>query len=164
VLPPRPGYVQRVGLDDLVERLGEGPERVAIRVRPGDFVSVEMPIAEVWPAARQERIEQEIAGAVTIASERDLRQDVGFGIRQLADTAVKAMSPSVNDPTTAVTCIGYLRSILVRLAARSFPERVRRHPERELTAIAPGRAFEEYLSSLAEVSRYTAGDARVAGL
>ena len=123
-------------------RTTDGIERLAILVCPGDFVGVETPIAEVWPAGvRDERREDILRSIVTIASERDLRQDVDFGVRQLADTALKAMSPGINDPMTAVTCISYLRSILVRLTERADPPAVRRFPEPELTVIVRRRRY-----------------------
>ena len=84
VLPRRPGYVQWIAVEGLVDQVYEGVERVAILVRPGDFVSVEMPIAEVWPAAAVERCGEELAGVVSIANERDLNQDVDFGIASCA--------------------------------------------------------------------------------
>ena len=163
VAPSRPGYVQRVGIEDLVGVLAGRVDRLAILVRPGDFVSVEMPIAEVWPAESARDCESSIRDAVAIAAERDLDQDVDFGVRQLADIALKAMSPGVNDPMTAITCISYLRSILVRITERAQPSMVRRFPEHDLTAIIPQREFEEYLDAMLQINRYVAGDAWVAG-
>ncbi len=162
VAPSRPGYVQRVGIDDLVGALAGRVGRLAFLVRPGDFVSIEMPIAEVWPAESAREREDAIRDAVSIAAERDLDQDVDFGVRQLADIALKAISPGVNDPMTAITCIGYLRSILVRITERAQPPSVRRFPEHELTVLVPQRAFEEYLDAMLQINRYVAGDAWVA--
>jgi uncharacterized membrane protein len=163
VLPSRPGFVQRVELDALMANLGDDAERISIVVCAGDLVATDMPIAETWPAAAAERWCGELRRAVTIADERDLDQDVGFGLRQLTDVALKAMSPGINDPMTAVTCIGYLRSILVRLAARAEPSRVRRADGRALTVVVRRRGFGEYLESLLQISRYVDGDAWVAG-
>nr|MBA2794841.1 DUF2254 domain-containing protein [Thermoleophilaceae bacterium] len=127
----------------------------------GDFVSIEMPIAEIWPPEAAEQCRSELLGAVAIASERDLDQDVDFGLRQLADTALKAMSPGINDPATAVTCIGYLRSILARLADRAPLPAVRTMPDHELTIVVRRRTFDEHLETLLQVSRYVEGDAWV---
>lgn len=163
VLPPRPGYVQRVELDDLARAMGGLARRVAVLVCPGDFVSIETPIAEVWPREGAEAWRERVLSAVTIASERDLDQDVDFGLRQLTDTALKAISPSVNDPTTAVTCIGYVRAILVRLTERASAPSVRRFPDRELAIVARQRRFDEYCESLLQINRYVAGDGWVGG-
>jgi uncharacterized membrane protein len=69
VLPSRPGYVQRIGLDDLPDRLDGSARRVAILVCPGDFVSVETPIAELWPPESAESGARAIRRAVSITSE-----------------------------------------------------------------------------------------------
>lgn len=161
VLPPRPGFVQRVDVEEMADALPDGVDRLAIRVCPGDFVSVESPLAEVWPAEVADDCRAAVIGAVSIASERDIVQDVDFGVRQLADIALKAMSPGLNDPTTAVNCIGYLRAILVRLAARSSPPSVRRFLDGDLTVIVRMRRFDEFLESILQISRYAAGDAWV---
>lgn len=81
IVPNRPGFVQRVELDDLPGRLDGRAQRVAILVCPGDFVSIETPIAEIWPAQAAEASRRAVAGAV----ERDIGQDVDFGLRQLSD-------------------------------------------------------------------------------
>ncbi len=163
VTPPRPGFVQRVNIKDMAAALEGRADRIAIRVSPGDFISIESPIAEVWPAGVAEECEHGVLSAVSIASERDIAQDVDFGVRQLADIALKAVSPGLNDPTTAVTCIGYLRSILVRLSERPPLASVRRFPDGdgELVVVARQRLYGEYLDSIAQINRYAAGDAWV---
>ena len=101
--------------------------------------------------------------AVSISSERDLSQDVDFGVRRLTDVALKAISPSISDPMTAVTCVGYLRSILVRLAERADPPAVRRFPDHDLSVVVRRRAFGEHLEAVLQITRYLKGDAWVAG-
>ena len=64
---------------------------------------------------------------------------------------------------TAVTCISYLRSILVRLTERADPPGVRRFEDQELTVIVAQRHYEEYLEALLQINRYVEGDAWVAG-
>jgi len=163
VVPPRPGYVQRVGLDDLVDNLPDEVERVAVLVCPGDFVSVETAMVELWPAGAAQRCERTVHDAVSIASERDPDQDVGFALRQLADIALRALSPGVNDPMTAITCISYARAILVRLTDRGLPEGERRFPDRALTVMVRRRSYAEHLECLRQIGRYVGGDAWVAG-
>ncbi|WP_372790627.1 DUF2254 domain-containing protein [Paraconexibacter sp.] len=162
VMARRPGFVQRVGLDDLVAGVAGRAERFAILVRPGDFVSIETTVIEVWPPEAAEDCRAAFQDAVAVTSERDLAQDVHFGLRQLTDTALKAMSPGINDPMTAVTCIGYLRALLVRVTDRAQPPGVRRFPEHDLTAVLLQRRYEEYLELLVQISRYVEGDAWVA--
>jgi uncharacterized membrane protein len=95
---------------------------------------------------------------VLVRRERDLEQDVDFGLRQLADTALRALSPGINDPATAVTCIGYIRAVLVRLSSRALPEALREFPDSGVTVAVRRRAFCEYLEVLLQLSRAADGD------
>lgn len=59
-------------------------------------------------------------GAYGIGRHRTADQDPSFGVRQIVDMALKALSPGVNDTSTAVMCVDYLAAILARLACRQF--------------------------------------------
>ena len=72
-------------------------------------------------------------------------QDAAFGIRQIVDVALKALSPGINDTTTAVTCVDYLTAILARLASRPIPSSYR-YEDGELRVIAKGPSFEGLLA------------------
>jgi uncharacterized membrane protein len=158
----KPGYVQRIELEALVDGVADVAERVAILVCPGDFARLDEPIAEVWPPAAAERCTDAIRDAVPVRRERDLDQDVDFGLRQLADTALRALSPGINDPATAVTCIGYIRAVLVRLTSRELPHPLREFPDVAVTVAFRRRAFSEYLQVLLQLSRSTSGDGWIA--
>jgi uncharacterized membrane protein len=152
------GYVQRVALDDLARQLADEADRLTLRVCPGDFAGLETTLAEVWPAEAADRCCREIRDALPVRRERDLQEDIDFGLRQLADTALKALSPGINDPATAVTCIRYLGTILASLAERALPQAVREFPEHGLTVVLRRRGFEEHLTVLAQINRYAGGD------
>ena len=57
----------------------------------------------------------------SISHYRTVEQDAAFGIRQIVDVALKALSPGINDTTTAVTCVDYLTAILARIALPANP-------------------------------------------
>lgn len=163
VFPGRPGYVQTIALGELAAGLDEPGLRVHLPVTPGQFVSEADPIGVVWNGRSAERAEAVLRAAVVVTSERNVEQDALYGVRQLADMSIKALSPSVNDPTTAWTCIHYLRAILERLAARALPGEVRHYEEQDLVVVAPTTSFEEYVdAAFVQVARYASGDARVA--
>ncbi|WP_016693504.1 DUF2254 domain-containing protein [Rhodococcus rhodochrous] len=81
------------------------------------------PIARCWPAHPQhplagetlDRLAEQIRDAVRTGSERTTAQDVGFGLRQLTDVVVRALSPGINDPTTAVHGLVACTAVLVEL-------------------------------------------------
>ncbi len=122
----------------------------------------ETAIAEVFPAeAAEATCRRAILHCISIERERDVIQDARFGIRQLADIALRALSPAVNDPTTAVLCIQYLQAVFERL--------VRLQPQPSIFHLANGAslleirqpAFQEYLEVFLEISHYTGGNMRV---
>ncbi len=158
----RPGYVRRVELTDLAGQLHGRAERAVITVCGGDFVGAETSkIAEVWPAGAAGACREPLRNAIAIDDERDLDQDVDFGLRQLADTAMRAMSPGTADPMTAVTGVRYLSSILRSLAARPEPVSVHTYAEHGVTIAVRRRAFTEHLEVMAQLGRFAAADAWV---
>ncbi|MCA1599746.1 MAG: DUF2254 domain-containing protein, partial [Chloroflexi bacterium] len=165
IYPARPGYVQSIALDDLIRSIDRaGGRRLYLAVCPGDFVAPQTHIAEIWLAAGPAgQIEDAVHHQIVVVSQRDMHQDADFGVRQLADIALKAMSPGINDPTTAVTAIGYLGAILARLARHELPSPVRRDGGSPVTVVVRQRTFEEYVEVLVEVGRVSTTNARVAG-
>ncbi len=120
------GYLQSVDADDLMER-ATGEDLVArILVRPGRFVIEGQPLAQVWPAAQIDDSATDALGdAFVVDRERTPTQDVEMLVEQLVQVAVRALSPGINDPFTAMTCIDWLGAALARAARRSFPETAR---------------------------------------
>lgn len=82
----------------------------------------------------------------TISRHRTVDNDPAFGISQLVDIALKALSPGVNDTSTAVMCVNYLAAILTRLADQKFPA-LHRYDGDELRVIALAPSFEFLLNS-----------------
>jgi len=163
VYASRPGYVQTAEIDDVPEAEGSPGLRIHVRVAPGQFVTEAQPTAEVWHGEHDGRVEDALERAIVIGNERDLAQDAGYGVRQLADIAKRAISPSMNDPTTAWTCIHYIRAILERLACREFPAMLRRYDGGRIAVIARRAEWDEYVEAgLVQVARH-ARDPRVAG-
>jgi uncharacterized membrane protein len=162
VYAERSGYVRTVDLEALGKAVEERPLLAHVAAAPGDFVGGRDPVVEVWgPDPADEGAARGLARAVVVADERDVEHDAGYGVRQLADIAMRALSPSVNDPTTAVTCVRYLREILARLAGRAFPSPVRRLAG-DVVLVVRVRPFEEYVgTAFLQVGRY-ARDVRVA--
>jgi uncharacterized membrane protein len=93
---------------------------------PGSSLVEGVPFATAWPVApgatlsaeAREKLARDINAAVATGFERTNVQDVGFGFRQLVDVAARALSPGINDPTTAVHVIGHLSALLCGLAER----------------------------------------------
>jgi uncharacterized membrane protein len=132
-----------------------------------DYVVAGTPVAHLWapdpartlPAAQD--VAPVVSTAVDLGFERTLQQDVGFGIRQLVDTACKALSPAVNDPYTAIQAVHHLSDILVALVARSLGSEVTHRTHG--TLVVPGRRFADYLAAaVGPIRRYGSAEPTVA--
>jgi uncharacterized membrane protein len=163
VMAPRPGYVQAIALEELPRRLGVSGAHGHVCVAPGDFVTSRSLLGEFWFEDREVESEQ-LQPLFVVASEREVGQDALYGLRQLADIAIRALSPGVNDPTTARTCVGYMHAILELLTERSLPRRVRRYPEERVVLVARTHGYGEYLEPFLEVRRHAADDERVSSV
>jgi uncharacterized membrane protein len=158
----RPGYIQRISFSRLSNILQRPGLYLNLPVCPGDFVTEETVIAEVWPAQEADMAcRKAILNSIYIERERDFYQDARFGVRQLADIALRALSPAVNDPTTGVLCITYLQAV--------FEHLVRCEPQPNMFHLANGAsileirqpAFREYLEVFLEIGHYAGGNTRV---
>jgi len=140
------GYIQHIELEGLSESASQQCCIVRLERRPGDFVVEGTTLLHVLQTAPpSDPGVQELLGFFVVESYRTVYQDVGFGIRQIVDIANKALSPGINDPTTAVTCIEYLSAIMARLARRQL-HNGNRHIEGRLCLIVPAYSFAELLT------------------
>ena len=117
------GYIRFIDLKRLLVLATSYRVKVRVLRRVGQFLPAGTPLLLVH---RAERLSPAAAaafrGAFDFGPSRTLQQDVEFGILQIVDIALKAISPAVNDPTTAIGCVDQLSRILIRLASREPPE------------------------------------------
>ena len=116
------GYLQAVDGRSLF-RLGEG-RRLVIVMEPeiGDFVVPGQALASVSPPGQvDDAVFRQVRKAFLLGPERTPEQDVEFGIVEISDIAIKALSPGINDPTTAFRCIDRLSEILLEMGTRAPP-------------------------------------------
>ena len=156
----RPGVVQRIDYRSLL-RLAER-HGVTIRLlrAVGEFVPAGAPLLDVYgeglPDADGPR------RSVPLGNERSLDEDVGFGLRQLVDVAERALSPGINDPTTAVQVLDQLHDLLRRLATRPLPPRQIFTEDGRLAVDIPQPGFADHLElAIDEISRWGADAERV---
>lgn len=161
----RAGYIQALGTGALVELACEHDLRVSFRRGPGARLVGDEVLAWSWPEAgamtgeQTEAISEAVDEAVAVGSERTLQEDVAFGLRQLVDIAIKALSPSINDPTTAVAALGSLGTILGMLAREPLGPRVYRDGGDMPRVLVPGPTFPDYLDlAVAQIALYGASD------
>ena len=160
----RSGFLQQFNDEHLLGAVQEENVSVALLVVTGQFLYQGAVVARAWPTARIDPAEltQRVERALMLGSERTLRADVELGIRQLADIAVKALSPGINDPTTATICIDRLGQILVEIANRPDQPAVRHGDGGRGTLIRPTLAWNTAVrSAFEEIRHYGSGDPMV---
>ncbi len=140
------GYIQHVDNALLLRLACEHDTVVRMERGIGEFVRRDAALVSVaMTKLPDESLADSLRACFDIDRYRTLEQDAAFGIRQLVDIALRALSPSTNDTTTAVMCVDYLTAILTRLAPRKIPSAFRYH-EGHLRVIAAGPTFGGLLS------------------
>jgi uncharacterized membrane protein len=122
VMAAKSGYLQAIDEDALVELAVRENLLIHLGYRPGNFITRGSTLITVWPG---EKVDDSLAKAANdifvVGPERTLEQDAEFAIGQMVEIAVRALSPGVNDPITAMTCIDWLGDSLCKLAGRKMP-------------------------------------------
>jgi len=145
------GYVQSVDEESLLTLARKLPGVLRMEHGIGGFVARGAPLVAV---ARAEDatlpltvdLTDQINRSFSLGNQRTTEQDAGFGLRQIVDIALKALSPGVNDTTTAIICIDHLGALLTQLADRRLPNPWRAdHDQVLIIAIRP--SFRQFVAT-----------------
>ena len=141
------GYLQFVGIETLVTAASEAQGRLRLLIAPGMWLQAGVPCAAFEPERGSEvdrdRLQDALADALGVGHERSTAEDVAFGIQQLVDIAIKALSPSVNDPTTAMNCVDRLVQVLIAAGTASDAPRSFTDTEGVLRLEVPFPSFDQ---------------------
>ena len=144
----RSGYLQAVDNDALMRIAVEENLLLHLGYRPGNFITRGSVLVTVWPGEKvDEKLTTKINAIFIVGPERTLEQDVEFAISQLVEIAVRALSPGINDPITAITCIDWLGAILCQLANRKMPSSHRYDENNRLRVICKLFTFERMVDA-----------------
>jgi uncharacterized membrane protein len=137
--------------------------RVRVTRQIGDFVPEGLPVMMIsrrTPLDRHHAIH--LTGAFDIGPMRTLQQDVEFGVIQIVDIALRAISPAVNDPSTAISCIDQLTRILIRWIGRMPPEQHLYRPSNQLRVSIPWISLDKLLdTAIEQIRAYSSTDVAV---
>lgn len=128
VIDERSGYLQHLDAAGLAQWAGENRTMIRLLVRPGEHVFPGAPIALAKPLV--EGVEDAIRNATALSEQRSNDADIEFAIRQLVEVAVRALSPGVNDPHTAISVVDRLGVSLCMLKPLHLPSGVVLHEGR----------------------------------
>ncbi|MTJ10996.1 DUF2254 domain-containing protein [Anabaena sp. UHCC 0204] len=136
------GYLQAIDDEELIKITAKYNLLVRLQTRPGKFVVQGSDLIWVFPSEKvNKKLTQKINDAFIFGKERTEQQDVEFPINQLVEIALRAISPAVNDPFTAIRCIDQLSSGFCHLVQRNFPSSYRYDKNNKLRVIAEGVKF-----------------------
>ncbi len=142
------GWVQNVDYDALLAALPPSA-RVRLGTFAGQYAIQNTPICHIFPAPDDlDELTSAVQAAVMVGESRTLQQDMEYGVRQLSDVALKAMSPGINDPTTAHDAISHLGTVLADLLSRQPPARRLTGAEGQVLVI-PDATTHEHLVGIA---------------
>jgi len=136
------GYLQFVDGDALMALAMQEDVVIKVERRPGHYVVATRPLALVCPGNRlTDQLMYRVNCAFALGNQRTSGQDIEFAVNELVEIAIRALSPGVNDPFTAMTCVDRLGSALCRLAQQEMPSPYRYDTQDQLRVITPVFTF-----------------------
>jgi uncharacterized membrane protein len=152
------GYIVTVDNEGLLGFAREEGRVLRMELAVGEFAIRGQPIVSLHgnDAVREDALRR-LSSLYALEGQRTIEQDAGFGLQQMVDVGLKALSPGINDQSTAVTCIDRLADVVVLLARRRVERRLRRDDE-ALRVIALGPTFAGLVSLAFEDLRDAGGD------
>jgi len=163
VLSRRSGYIRFIDIDYLVALARDLGVCIRMERRVGHFVPAGIPLMRVSKGGQitAERELQLLEGC-DLGPVRTMQQGVEFGVIQIADIALRAISPAVNDPSTAISCVDQLSRILIRWLERVPPPTHYYDPPHVLRLVLPWITLEGLLDTAFEqIRHYSQSDAAV---
>ena len=163
VVAEESGYLQAVHAESLWH-LAKGEERrepivIRMEMHVGAFAFPGKALASIWPAHLAEGdVGRAVRRAIVLGPERTPEFDVEFGLVELSDIAVKALSPGINDPTTAMHCIDRLSEVLAALGMRGLPNPVRASDDDRVRLIVRDTSFERAVGLAFDQIRHFGAD------
>ena len=141
------GYLEFVDAGALM-RLAEAHDLVLrIERRPGHYAIDGTTMLFAYPGTRVDAALAKKLREAFVLGARTAAQDVEFSLNQLVEIAVRALSPGVNDPFTAITCVDRLGSAFSRVVQRQLPSAYRLDEHDRLRVIAPATTFPDLLAA-----------------
>ena len=154
----RADHLRMIDDESLMDLAVENDLVIRLRARPGDFVVQGGIVAQVWKDGDLEpELLDEVREVFVLGRSRSLQQDAEFGILQLVEVAVRALSAGINDPFTAMNCVDRISSLLSRLSTRAFPAAERFDDDGHLRVVADTTSFGGFVDSGFDQVRQNAG-------
>ncbi|WP_339673521.1 DUF2254 domain-containing protein [Dasania marina] len=157
------GYLQFIDAETLLALAIEEDLIIQLQQRPGNFVIDSCPLALVWPGHKvTDKLIGQIQLLFVLGRQRTSGQDIEFEVNQLVEIAVRALSPGINDPFTAITCVDHLGSALCRLISRDIPSPYLHDHQYQLRVITAVDTFQGIVAAaFNQIRQYSRSSAAV---
>jgi uncharacterized membrane protein len=154
------GYLQTIDLDGMLRAAKKLDVMVELAVKPGDHLLIGQEVAQVWGRAElPKQACERLLGALLLGGERTPAQDIRYQFQQLTDVVIRALSPAINDPFTAINGIDELATGTGLLARRSRVAERRQDDQGVLRLIVPTPSINDILNdTVGHIAIYAAGD------
>lgn len=157
------GYLQIIDNQALLNLASKHDLLLHIKSKPGDFVTKGYCLMLAYPGESiSQKLNHDLNRAFLFGKERTEQQDILFPVNQLVEIALRALSPGINDPFTAIRCIDRLSAALSQIVQRPVPSAYRHDIAGKLRVIAEPVSFEEAVdAAFGQIRRYGAADVAV---
>jgi uncharacterized membrane protein len=155
------GYIQAIDPAAILNLTREKDLIICLQRKPGHFVRRDTVMAQIWPAARVDQaLAEQIQGVFELGHQRAPTQDIEYAVNQLVEVGVRAMSPAINDPFTAMTCLDYLGDGLALLASYGErPPQIYFYDQTgRLGLVFESATFEQLLAAAFDMLRHASSD------
>jgi uncharacterized membrane protein len=156
-----PRTVTRVDVDVLVEQATQAAGVIVMACSVGDTLIADTVVLRVH-GAKEPLVDRQLMKAIRLEADRTFELDPKYPIRLLVDIAIKALSPAINDPTTAVQALDQIEDLLLRLGRRKLDNGYAADANGVLRFVLPMPTWEDYLAlAFDEMRQYGRGSVRV---
>ncbi|CAM2981078.1 DUF2254 domain-containing protein [Rariglobus hedericola] len=157
------GYMQRVDDGRLIALATQHDLQIKLEKRPGEFVTKGICLLRILPKVKAtEEIHRAMCSCFNLGEHRTPHQDALYSLQQLVEIAAHALSPGINEPFTALTCVDWIGASLRGAAERDQPSAERRDKDGRVRVVARPVTFEEMVTtSFDQIRNYGAGSPAV---
>lgn len=158
----REGYVQAIDVDELVAVAKKAGAIIRINERAGRYITERSSVVNVIEGPSIDNCDDEfiegVRAAFFIGNLRTPEQDYEYGFRQLVEVALRALSPGINDPFTAMDCLDYIRAGIEETFSRPLPPTIFRDEEGAVRVLKRGTGYPDLLDASLNQIRQAAVD------
>ena len=162
----RVGYVQAIENESVMSLAAEHKLVIRLLLQPGDFIHLGSLLAEIHQATDreslddldQEEFNEKLADSLIVGGNRTPTQDIRYAFNELVEVAVRALSPGINDPFTAINCVDRISAALHELKSYKVPSAYRVDEDETLRVIAEPIPFKTCLQNSLGVIEHYASD------